>query len=416
MLSCRLMMTSLFLCLWLGEKGHGSAGETLEELHTEFAVSLYQTLTETDNSSNLIISPASVSMSLGLLQFGARGNTLSQLEGALRYNSNEIRMQDFLQQVQGDPSNSTQAVRVQLACALFVQSGMQLSQEFTQHASAWANSSVVRTNFSQPNHTRGQVEQWVRSHGNVGDVPALLRGEELAGLVEEQGEPSGWGQTQMALVSSVAFRGTWQRQFLFAETRNLPFTLSDGTTTKVPMMYQASEVKFGQFRTPTDHRYTVVELPYLGDSLSLLVALPSERKLPLALLETQLSSRAVALWASGLRRAKMDVFLPRFRIQSRFNLKSVLLSLGISDIFDPMAADFGGISEDGLYVSEAIHEAKIEVTEEGTKAAAATAMVLLKRSRAPVFKADRPFIFLLREASTGSVLFMGRVVNPAGLA
>ncbi|XP_035250630.1 probable serpin E3 isoform X1 [Anguilla anguilla] len=412
---CRLLMTSLFLCLWLVENGQGSLGETLEELHTEFAVGLFQTLTETDNNSNLIVSPASVSMSLGLLQFGARGNTLSQLEGALRYNSNEMRMQDFLQQVQGDSRNSTQALRVQLACALFVQSGMQLSQEFTQHASAWANSSVVHTNFSQPNHTRGQVEQWVRSRGN-GDAHALLAGEELAGLVEAQGGPSLWGQTQMALVSSVAFRGTWQRQFLFAETRTLPFTLSDGTTIKVPMMYQASEVKFGQFRTLTDHRYTVVELSYLGDSLSLMVALPSERKVPLAHLETQLTPRAMALWAGGLRRTKMDVFLPRFKIQNRFNLKSMLLSLGISDMFDPMAADFGGISaEDGLYVSEAIHEAKIEVTEEGTKAAAATAMVLLKRSRAPVFKADRPFLFLLREASTGSVLFMGRVMNPAVL-
>ncbi|KAJ8350907.1 hypothetical protein SKAU_G00260370 [Synaphobranchus kaupii] len=413
---CRLLMTSLFLCLWLVQKGQGSVGETLEELHTQFAVSLYQTLTETDNNSSLIISPASVSMSLGLLQFGARGNTLYQLEGALRYNSNEMRMQDFLQQVQGDPSNSTQALRVQLACALFVQSGMKLSQEFTQHASAWANSSVVHTNFNLPNHTRGQVEQWVRSRGNAGDADALLPGEELAGLVEAQGDPSGWGQTQMALVSSVAFRGSWQRQFLFTETKSLPFTLSDGTTIKVPMMYQGSEVNFGQFRTPSDHRYTVVELSYLGDSLSLMVALPSERKLPLAHLEMQLTSRAVALWANGLRRTKMDVFLPRFKIQNRFNLKSVLLSLGISDIFDPMAADFGGISaEDGLYVSEAIHEAKIEVTEEGTKAAAATAMLLLKRSRAPVFKADRPFLFLLRESSTGSVLFMGRVVNPAAL-
>ncbi|KAJ8252950.1 hypothetical protein GJAV_G00207520 [Gymnothorax javanicus] len=412
---CRTLMTTLFLCLWLVERGQGGVGESLEELHTNFAVSLYQMVAGTDNSSNLIVSPASVSVSLGLLQFGARGNTLSQLEGALQYNSNEMRMQDFLQQVQGGLSNSSQAFGVQLSCALFVQSGMRLSQEFTQQASAWANSSVVHTNFSQPNHTRGQVQQWVRGLGSAGHTPSALAGEELAGLVGVHGDPSGWGQTKMALVSSVAFRGTWQRQFFFGETRALPFSLPDGTAVKVPMMYQASEVNFGQFRTPTDHRYAVVELPYLGDSLSLMVALPSERKLPLAHLETQLTSRAVALWASSLRKTKMDIFLPRFKIQNRFNLKSVLLSLGVSDIFDPSAADFGGMSEDGLYVSEAVHEAKIEVTEEGTKAAASTAMVLLKRSRAPVFKADRPFLFLLREASAGSVLFMGRVMNPAVL-
>ncbi|KAI1899186.1 hypothetical protein AGOR_G00059050 [Albula goreensis] len=189
---CRLSMTSLVLCLWLVEKGHGNLGEALGDLHTEFAVSLYQSLTETDNNSNLIVSPASVSVSLGLLQFGARGNTLSQLEGALRYSSNEMRMQDFL--VQGDPGNSSQVLGVQLACALFVQSGLQLSPAFTQHASAWGNSSVVHTNFSQPNHTRNQVEQWARSHGNAeGDAPALLAGGEISGLAEPQGDPSGGG-------------------------------------------------------------------------------------------------------------------------------------------------------------------------------------------------------------------------------
>ncbi|KAG7467281.1 hypothetical protein MATL_G00151680 [Megalops atlanticus] len=307
---CRLSMTSLFICLWLVRKSHGGLGDTLGELHTEFAVSLYQTLTETDNNSNLIVSPVSISVSLGLLQFGARGNTLSQLEGALRYNSNEVRMQDFLMQVPGDTGNSSQAVRVQLACALFVESGMQLSPAFTQHASAWGNSSVFHTNFSQPNHTRSQMEQWIRSHGN-GEAHALPPGGDVLGLAEPQGDPPRWGQSQMALVTTVAFRGTWQKQFLFADTQNLPFTLSDGTTIKVPMMYQASEVNFGQFRTPTDHRYTVVELPYLGESLSLLVALPSDRKVPLSQLELQVSPHAVGLWASGLRRTKMDVFLPR---------------------------------------------------------------------------------------------------------
>ncbi|CDQ97614.1 unnamed protein product [Oncorhynchus mykiss] len=104
-------------------------------------------------------------------------------------------------------------------------------------------------------------------------------------------------------------------------------------------------------------------------------------------------------------------------MQNRFNLRLILPSMGVSDAFNPMAADFTGLSaEEGLYVSDAFHEARIEVTEDGTKAAAVTSMVLLKRSRAPVFKADRPFFFLLRQVSTGSVLFMGRVVNPADQA
>ncbi|KAM9851433.1 putative serpin E3 [Aulostomus maculatus] len=417
---CHLSVASLFLCLWLVEQSQCSSSlqDGMGELHTRFAVSLYQTLTETENNSNLIVSPVSVSLSLGLLQLGAKGNTLAQLEGKLGYNVNDAQVQDFLLHSQSDISNSSQGVWLQQTCTLFIQSGVQLLTEFTQHAAAWSNTSVVRANFSQPNHTRSQLEQTGHNHDDLWPLQAGSSSGELSGSGEAQGEALWWGnRLQMALVNTVAFRGVWQKQFLFTNTQNLPFILSDGTPIKVPMMYQATEVSFGQFRTVSDHRYTVLELPYLGRSLSLQVVLPSERKTPLSSLESQLTSRQLASWETGLRRTKMDIFLPRFRMQNKFNLRSVLPAMGISDAFNPAVADFGGISvEEGLYVSDAFHEVRIEVTEDGTKAAAATAMVLLKRSRAPVFKADRPFLFLLRQIRTGSILFMGRVMNPADQA
>ncbi|XP_071390314.1 probable serpin E3 [Centroberyx affinis] len=418
---CRLPVASLFICFWLVERSHcdGSLQDSMGELHTRFAVSLYQTLTETENNSNLIVSPVSVSLSLGLLQLGARGNTLAQLEGALGYNVNDVQVQDFLLHSQSNVGNSSQGVWLQQACALFIHSGVQLLTEFTQHAADWANTSLVRANFSQPNHTHSHLERWGHNHGNeTWPLQAGSSSGELSGSGEAQGEALFWGhRLQMTLVNRVAFRGVWQKQFLFINTQNLPFTLSDGSAIKVPMMYQATEVNFGQFRTASEQRYTVLELPYLGRSLSLLVALASDRKTPLSSLESQLTPRQLASWDTGLRRIKMDIFLPRFRMQNKFNLRSVLPSMGISDAFNPTVADFTGISvEEGLYVSDAFHETRIEVTEDGTKAAAATAMVLLKRSRAPVFKADRPFLFLLRQVSTGSILFMGRVMNPADQA
>ncbi|KAM6985829.1 putative serpin E3 [Aplochiton taeniatus] len=409
----RLWMTSFFVCFCLVKRSHGNGSfqDTMAQLQTEFSVSLYQTLTETENNSNLIVSPASISLSLGLLQLGARGNTLTQLEGALGYNVNDVQVQDFLIRSQEDVGNSSQRLRLKQTCSLFVQSGVRLLTEFTQHAAAWGNSSLVHANFSHPY----QMELGGRNHGNDEALHLSSGSGDLSGSGEAQGDPSWWGQQlQMALVNTVVFRGIWQKQFLFSDTQNLPFTLSDGRVTKVPMMYQAAEVNFGQFRTVLEQRYTVVELPYLGRSLSLMVVLPSDRKTPLSSLEQQLTPRQVTSWDAGLRRVKMDVFIPRFRIQNRFNLRSVLPSMGISDAFSPTEADFSGMAvEEGLYVSDAYHEASIEVTEDGTKAAAATAMVLLKRSRAPVFKADRPFFFWLRQVSTGSILFMGRVLNPA---
>ncbi|XP_028249930.1 putative serpin E3 [Parambassis ranga] len=416
---CRLPVASLFICLWLLGRSHcnSSLQDNMRELHNRFAVSLYQTLTETENNSNLIMSPVSVSLSLALLQIGARGNTLAQLEASLGYNVNDAQVQSFLLHSQGDVSNATQGMWLQQTCTLFIQSGIQLLTEFTQHAAAWANTSVVRANFSQPSNTRSQPERAGHNHDESLLLQSGSSSGELSGSGEAQAEALWWGhRLQVALVNIVAFRGVWQKQFLFTNTQNLPFTLSDGTPIKVPMMHQAAEVSFGQFRTASDQRYTVLELPYLGHSLSLQVVLPSERKTPLSTLESQLSARHLASWDTGLRRTKMDIFLPRFRMQNKFNLRSVLPAMGISDAFNPTSADFTGMSVEGLYVSDAFHDVRIEVTEDGTKAAAATAMVLLKRSRAPVFKADRPFLFLLRQINTGSILFMGRVMNPANQA
>ncbi|XP_041857584.1 probable serpin E3 isoform X2 [Melanotaenia boesemani] len=400
----RLPVASLFICFWLMERCHcnGSLQNSMRELHNRFAISLYQTLTETENSSNLIVSPVSVSLSLALLQLGARGNTRAQLEGTLGYNVNDAQVQDFLLHTQGDMGNTSQGVWLQQSCTLFIQSGVELLTEFTQHVAAWVNTSVVRANFSQLSHAQSQPERAGHTHDESWPIQSGSSSGELSGSGEAQAEALWWGhRLQVALVNAVAFRGVWQKQFMFTNTQNLPFILSDGSTIKVPMMYQAAEVSFGQFRTSSDQRYTVLELPYLGHSLNLQVVLPSDRKTPLSSLESQLTARQLASWNTGLRRTKMDIFLPRFRMQNKFNLRSVFPAMGISDAFNPTAADFTGISvEEGLYLSDAFHEVRIEVTEDGTKASAATAMVLLKRSRAPVFKADRPFLFLLRQVNT----------------
>ncbi|XP_068185842.1 probable serpin E3 [Antennarius striatus] len=412
-------MSSLFLCLWLVERSHCSSSlqDSMEELHSRLAVSLYQTLTETENHSNLIVSPVSVSTSLGLLQLGARGNTLAQLQETLGYDVNDAHVQQVLLRSQGAVGNTSQGVLLRQTCTLFVESGVQLLTEFIQRAAAWTNASVVRTNVSQDS-LGGSPEGAGNTPNDSWRLQAGGSSGELSGSGEAQSETL-WGnrRLQMALVNTVAFRGVWQKQFLFTNTLNLPFVLSDGSAIKVPMMYQATEVSFGQFRTASDQRYTVLELPYSGRSLSLQVVLPSERKTPLSSLESQLTARQLASWAAGLRRTKMDIFLPRFRMQNKFNLRSALPAMGISDAFNPTAAEFSGMSvKESLYVSDVFHEVRIDVTEEGTKAAAATAIVLLKRSRSPVFKADRPFLFLLRQMNTGSILFMGRVMNPADQA
>ncbi|NXI36083.1 SERP3 protein, partial [Galbula dea] len=381
-------------------KGNGISHNELKELKTEFAINLYRHLSEAENITNLVASPASVAISLELLQFGAQGNTFTELQDTLGYNIHDQSVQDFLQMEYEGVTDSSQGTVVQLVCSFFVDAGVQLSPVFAARAASWANGSLQQTNFTDPNRTAAQMQEWIIDELRDGDA----RGMPL----ESTGSPL----SQVSLVSTMYFKSTWQK-FSFMNTQMLPFTTAEGSTLKVPTMHHTAEVNYGQFQTAALESFSVVELPYLGEKLSMLLVLPSHKRTSLSQIESQLSAKTISLWANSLKRTKMDIFLPRFSIQSLFDLKTVFSALGIRDAFDPITANFKGISEqDSLYISEAIHKAEIEITEDGTKASGATAMVLLKRSRTPVFKADRPFTFFLRQANTGSVLFIGRVTNP----
>ncbi|NWR55030.1 SERP3 protein, partial [Bucorvus abyssinicus] len=376
--------------------------DELKELKTEFAIKLYQQVSEAENRTNLVVSPASVAVSLELLQFGAQGNTLMELQDVLGYNIHGNVKKDFLHTVYEGMTNSSQGTVVQLACSFFMDASVQLLPIFAARAVRWANSSLQQTNFTDPNRTTAQVQEWITGNlgdGNVHGVPLENTGSTLS---------------QLALVSTMYFKSTWQKKFSFMDTQMLPFITAEGSTLKVPTMHHTDEVNYGQFQTAALEGFSMVELPYLGEKLSMFLVLPSHKTTSLSQIESHLSAKTITLWANSLKRTKMDIFLPRFSIQSLFDLKAVFSALGIRDAFDPIAANFKGISEqDSLYISEAIHKAEIEITEDGIKASGATAMVLLKRSRTPIFKADRPFTFFLRQANTGTptLRFSSRILH-----
>ncbi|NXX87263.1 SERP3 protein, partial [Urocolius indicus] len=383
-------------------KGSCISYDELKELKTDFAINFYQHVSKAENRTNLVVSPASVAVSLELLQYGAQGNTFTELQDALGYNIHgNVSLKKLLPVIHFTMTDSSQGRLVQLACSFFVDTGVELSPVFAARAAHWANSSLQQINLTDPNRTVAQRREWPATALGDGDVRDMLL------------ESTGLPLSQVTLVSTMYFKSTWQKKFSFMDTQMLPFTTAEGSTLKVPTMHHSAEVNYGQFQTTALEDFSVVELPYLGEKVSMFLLLPSHKRTSLSQIESHLSAKTITLWTSSLKRTKMDIFLPRFSIQSLFDLKTVFSALGIRDAFDPITANFKGISEqDSLYVSEAIHKAEIEITEDGTKASGATAMVLLKRSRTPIFKADRPFTFFLREANTGSVLFIGRVTNP----
>ncbi|XP_027960587.1 serpin E3 [Eumetopias jubatus] len=452
------MWPGLFTLFLLHSCLHGGQGDLREDLtllKTELALRLYKDTAAPRNGTNVVISPAGVSLPLEILQFGAQGDTGRQLSRALGYAVHDQRVKEFLRTVYATLPNSGQGTKMELACTLFVQAGTSLSPCFVDHISRWANSSVEPAHLSEPNGTGSQANEWTsrkikamasyKHHSSptnntnkqatsptsgmprnppgqvlrdrctsLSNTVALrLAGDDTGGPTWEHGSSGGRAFAQLALVSTMSFQSTWRQKFSSTDTQLLPFTGTQGLVLQVPMMYQMAEVNYGQFQDRAGHQVRVLELPYLGSSVSLLLVLPHDKDTPLSLIEPHLTASILHIWTSSLRRARMDVFLPRFRIQNHFNLKSILNSWGVTDLFDPLKANLKGISgQDGFYVSEAIHKAKIEVSEEGTKASTATALLLLKRSRIPFFKADRPFFFFLREPDTGFVFSIGRVSNP----
>ncbi|XP_059852110.1 serpin E3 [Delphinus delphis] len=401
----RSVLLALFLLHACPPGGASDLPEDLTLLRTELALRLYRIVATDGNRTNLVLSPAGAFIPLELLQFGAQGNTRRQLVQALGYTVHDPRVREWLRAVYAALPSAGPGAKLELTCTLYVHTGMPLAPCFVEQVSRWANSSLEAANLREPNGTTILANGW---------APRQTTGERPGGSTWEQGG-GGVESAQLVLVSTVSFQSAWRHRFSFSDTQLLPFTCAQDVVLQVPMMYQTAEVNYGQFQDPAGHQVGVLELPYLGNVASLLLLLPRDRDTPLSHIEPHLTASILHIWTSSLKRARMDVLLPRFRIQNHFNLKNILYSWGVTDLFDPLKANLKGISgQDGVYVSEAIHKAKIEVSEEGTKASAATALLLLKRSRIPIFKADRPFIFFLREPNTGitHVFSIGRVSNP----
>jgi len=245
--------------------------------------------------------------------------------------------------------------------------------------------------------TRHEINQWTeeRTAGRIRDLvpPGALTPD-----------------TALVLVNAIWFKATWAEQFEKEATAEAPFHTSDTTQVAARMMNRT-----GTYRYAEDGLAQVVELPYAGGRMSMLVVLPRARA-GLAAVETALSPERLEAWTRALSETRVAVSLPRFRVEQAFSLNAALAALGMRKAFTD--ADFSGMAEGGgLYISEVLHKAFVDVDENGTEAAAATAVIMMKASMPSpgepvVFRADHPFLFLIRDRTTGSVLFVGRLCDP----
>ncbi|CAH2247499.1 neuroserpin [Pelobates cultripes] len=374
---------------------------------TEFSVKLYHDLRATKEDENIFFSPLSIALAVGMVELGAHGSSLKEIRHALGYdklkNGEEFTL---LKDLSSMITAQERHYVLSIANSLYLQDGFHISDKFIQLMKKYFKAEVENVDFKQASTVANHINTWVENHTN-NRIHDLFSSEDFTEL------------TRLVLVNAIYFKGNWKSQFRPENTRTFSFTKDDESEVQVPMMYQKGEFYYGEFTDGSNEAggvYQVLEIPYEGDEISLMLML-SRQEVPLATLEPLVKTSLIEEWANSVKKQKVEVFLPRFKVEEVVNLKDTLQRLGIKEIFSDQA-DLSAISEDQeLYVGKAVHKAYLEVNEEGSEAAAATGMIANSRMAVlyPQVIIDHPFFFLIRYRKTGSILFMGRVMHPEPL-
>jgi serpin B len=374
--------------------------------NNQFALELYSKLQNSDG--NLFFSPYSISTALAMTYAGARGRTAEQMADVLRFPIGEppshLDSRQFASEFGKiikdlNARGENGAYELVVANALWGQKGYGFLAGFLELVEKHYGGRLKEVDFVGAAETARQtINAWVEKKTK----------EKIKNLI-----PKGLldSMTRLVLTNAIYFKGNWAQQFKEDRTKEAPFTLSDGKKIDVPMMNQTT--KFGYMETET---LQGLELPYVDNELSMIVLLPKELD-GLDALEQSLTLEKLSEWQSKLRKREVIVSIPKFKLTSQFSLASVLKAMGMTDAFS-RSANFSGMNgKRDLFISAIIHKAYVDVNEEGTEAAAATAVTMRLTSvapteRPPVFRADHPFLFLIRDNQSGSILFNGRLMNP----
>ena len=362
------------------------------EGHNSFAIDMYNELGK--EPGNLFFSPFSISMALAMTYAGARNQTAREMAAVAHFPGD----QQLLHSVQSnllaelDPEDHDRPYQLGLANRLWGQPGYEFLPSFLRTCRENYGAPLAVVDFVRdPEQARLTINDWVaeRTEQKILD---LLRPGDVG------------HDTPLVLTNAIYFRGTWSQPFPTEMTSSGRFYLSENEWIDTAMMRQR-----GRFAQADFGDLALLQLPYRAGELALVVLLPKHRQ-GLSAVEEDLDPARLREWLAALKEQEMIVSLPEFKLASRFELGRCLQAMGMTTAFDARA-DFSGMTGSrGLWIDEVVHEARVEVNEEGTEAAAATAVVMRKMH--PVFKADHPFLFLIRDLRNDSILFMGRLADP----
>jgi serine protease inhibitor len=364
-----------------------------------FALNLYATLK--NEKGNIFFSPYSISTALAMAYAGAAGNTESQMAHALHFHLNQATFHPAFGELQARINEIQKKGTVQLSVAnsLWMQRDYKFLPQFLELTDKNYRAGLNYVDYkTAAEKARTDINTWVerKTRDKIKDLvaPGMLN-----------------AQTKMVLANAIYFKGSWGEKFDSSLTRDAAFFVTPRDSIKAKMMTMRKH-EFGYMENDT---VQCCELPYAGNDLSMVVILPKKRD-GISVVEKLLSADAIGSWIGQIHKEEINIFIPKFKTTKEFLLNQPLSALGMKDAFGS-DADFSKMTGNkDLVISAVIHKAFVEVNEEGTVAAAATA-VMMKAFSTMVdhtveFRADHPFVFLIREISSGSILFLGKIVNP----
>lgn len=361
---------------------------------------LFKQIDVKQKDKNIFISPFSISMAFGMAYEGASGNTAKEIASVFAFIPNDKERWDAFSAIYKTLNPDNAKYKLAIANAFWVQQNYPLLQSYTDVLKNYYHSEAYNVDFTYDENRENAVKQinaWAAKN-TYDKIRKVLTMDDVKPL------------TRLVLTNAVYFKANWLYQFDKEQTKKEYFYIDSNKKIKTPMMMQRNvTIKYME-----NNDIQMIELPYEGKALSMFVILP---KKDIKSIIPRLSTKIFESWRHDLMLEKVDVYLPKFKIECGYMLVEPLIKMGIKDAFNETKADFSKITGGkDLYISTVIHKTFCDVNEEGTEAAAVTAIVMNTKSMVSfekkIFKADHPFIYAIVDNNTGVMLFLGKMVEP----
>ncbi|WP_371804549.1 serpin family protein [Candidatus Lokiarchaeum ossiferum] len=369
--------------------------EKFETFSSQSILELYLKLKDSF-PENIFISPFSIFSAFAMVYEGALDKTKNEIQKVFRFPEIESLRKNFFalfnRIVQGSRN-----YELKMGNALWIQKKYPIIEQYLQLMQKFYGGIARNLDFhNEPENSRQIINQFIETQ-----TKGLIQDLIPTGMIRPT--------TDLILTNAIYFKGNWMIKFNPSETKKRNFILSSGNILKTPMMHMESEI----FNYRLFKEAQILEIPYLENEISMLLLLPAK---DISNLESMINTEKLEIWTHGLRKTKLDhIYIPKFEFNFKCSLKEILMSMGLTSAFS-YKADFSKISKcQELFIHSVLHQAFVSVDEMGTKAAAATLIEMGSRSRSPppiIFNANHPFLFLIQDNATGSILFMGKVMDP----